>query len=99
MYRKTTFFSVIDTLASDNHLRFRKNLSERIEKLIMTINDKIRYEKLQYDNNKEALSSGKTGKTKKNNLRGKRKIKTLENGVKKNPSKINRFFVIKRFSK
>ena len=65
----------------------------------MTINDQIRYEKLQYDNNKEALSSGKTGKTKKNNLRGKRKIKTLENGVKKNPSKINRFFVIKRFSK
>ena len=49
----------------------------------MTINDKIRYEKLQYDNNREALSSGKTGKTNKNNLRGKRKIKTLENGVKK----------------
>ena len=41
----------------------------------MTINDKIRYEKLQYDNNREALSSGKTGKTNKNNLRGKRKNK------------------------
>ena len=55
---------VIDTtLASDNPLRFRKNLVERIEKLVMTINKKIRDEKLQYDINKEAskisaLSSG-----------------------------------------
>ena len=46
---------VIDTtLASDNPLRFRKNLVERIEKLVMTINKKIRDEKLQYDINKEA---------------------------------------------
>ena len=87
MYRKTTFFSVIDTLASDNHLRFRKNLSERIEKLIMTINDKIRYEKLQYDNNREALSSGKTGKTNKNNLRGKRKNKDTWKRSQKKPIK------------
>ena len=36
-------FLVIDTtLASDNPLGFRKNLLERIEKLIMTIDDKIR---------------------------------------------------------
>ena len=59
---------VIDTtLASDNHLHFRKNLSERIEKLIMTTDDKIRDEKLQYDFNSEAakisaLSSRKIDK-------------------------------------
>ena len=57
-------FLVIDTtLASDNPLRFRKNLVERIKKLVMTINKKIRDEKLQYYINKEAskisaLSSG-----------------------------------------
>ena len=46
---------VIDTtLASDNLLHFRKNLLERIQKLIMTIDDKIRDEKLQYDINREA---------------------------------------------
>ena len=61
---------VIDTtLASDNLFRFRKNLSERIKKLITTIDDKIRNEKLQYDINREAakilvLSSGKIDKYK-----------------------------------
>ena len=40
-------FLVIDaTLASDNDLRFRKNLLERIENLIMAIYDKMR-EKLK----------------------------------------------------
>ena len=40
-------FLVIDTpLASDNPSRFRINLLERIQKLIMTIGDKIRDEKL-----------------------------------------------------
>ena len=59
---------VIDaTFASDYPLRFIKNLSERIEKLIMTIDDKIREEKLQYDINRAAakisvLSSGKVEK-------------------------------------
>ena len=33
---------------SDNPLRFRKNLFEKIYKLIMKIDDKIRDEKLQY---------------------------------------------------
>ena len=61
MYCKTIFFLVIDaTTASDNPLRFRKNLLERIEKLI---DKKIRDEKLQYDVNREAakiaLSFGK----------------------------------------
>ena len=38
-------FLVIDTtLASNNSYRFRKNLSERIYKLIMTIGNKIRDE-------------------------------------------------------
>ena len=46
---------VIDTtLASDNHLRFRENLVERIWKLIMIIDDKITNEKLKYDINREA---------------------------------------------
>ena len=46
-------FLVIDaTLASDNPLRFRENLLERIQKLIMAIY-MIRDEKLQY-NNREA---------------------------------------------
>ena len=46
-------FLVIDTtLASDNPSRFRKILLERIGKLIMTIDDKIRYENLQYDVNR-----------------------------------------------
>ena len=68
MYCIAIFFFVIDTtLASDKHLRFRKNLLERIQKLIMSINDNIRYEKLQYDINKNtskisALSSGQIGK-------------------------------------
>ena len=61
---KTYSFLVTDgTLASGNHSRFRKNLLQRILKLIMTIDDKIIDEKIQYDNNREAekistLSSG-----------------------------------------
>ena len=55
------------TLASDNPSRFRRTLLERTCKLIMTVDDKIRYEKLQYNVNREAakisaLSSGKTDK-------------------------------------
>ena len=62
---KTLFLLVIDTtLASDNCSRFRKNLLERIQKLIMATDDKIRDEKLQYGINTEAVkilvsSSGK----------------------------------------
>ena len=61
-------FLVIDTtLPSDNSLRFRKNLLATIQKLIMTIDDKIKNEKLQYDINQEAAkvsaeSSGKIDK-------------------------------------
>ena len=39
------FLAIDDTLASDNPSRFRKNLLERIQKLIMTIDGKIRDEK------------------------------------------------------
>ena len=59
---------VIDTtLMSDNPLRFRENLLEGIKIIIMTIDDKIRDEKLQYDVDREvvkilALSSGKIDK-------------------------------------
>ena len=52
---KTYSFLVIDTpLASDNSSRFRKNLLERIQKLIKTIDDKIRDEKLKCNINREA---------------------------------------------
>ena len=62
-----SFLVIHATLASDNPLRFRKNLVERIQKLIMTIDVKIRYESLPYDINREAakisaLSSGKIEK-------------------------------------
>ena len=42
------------TLASDNRLCLRKNLLERIQKIIMKIVDKTRDEKLQYDIYREA---------------------------------------------
>ena len=46
---------MIDTIfALDNLLLFRKNLLERILKLIITIGYKIKDEKLQYDINSEA---------------------------------------------
>ena len=45
---------IYTTLALDNSSRFRKNLLERIYKLIMTIDDKIKDEKLQYDTYREA---------------------------------------------
>ena len=55
------------TLASNNSSRFRKNVLQRILKLVITIDDKIRDEKLQYDIKREAveisaLSSGKVDK-------------------------------------
>ena len=51
LYKKCTakpysFLVINATLASNNPLRFRKNLIEQIWKLIMTI-DKIRDEKLK----------------------------------------------------
>ena len=69
-YKKSTSepFSVLandDTLESDDPLRFIKNLSTYNK--LMTINDQIRDEKLQYDINRKAaeisaLKSGKIGK-------------------------------------
>ena len=49
-------FLVIDTtLVSHNPLHFRKNLLERIQKLIMKTDDQITDEKLSYDDiNREA---------------------------------------------
>ena len=61
-------FLVVDAiLALDNPSRFRKNLLEIIQKLIMIIDDMIRDEKLDYKINREAakisaLSSGKIDK-------------------------------------
>ena len=60
---------MIDTiLASDNSSCFRKNLSERMQKLIMTSDGKFRDEKLKYDIIREAarntaLSPGKIDKS------------------------------------
>ena len=62
------FFLVIQiTLASNKLLHLRNNLLKRILKLIMTTDNKIRDEKLQYDINREtakilALLSGKIDK-------------------------------------
>ena len=64
---KPYYFLVKDTfIVSNNPIRFRLNLLERIKK-IMTIDDKIKYNKLQYDIKKEsakilALSSEKIDK-------------------------------------
>ena len=62
-----SFLVIYTTLASDNSSRFRNNLSGRMQKLIITIEDKVKDEKLQYDINGEAaklsaLSSGKIDK-------------------------------------
>ena len=68
MYWEPYSCFVIDTtLASDNPLHFIKNLSERIYKLIMRIDNKIKDKKLQFDINREAakipaISSGKIDK-------------------------------------
>ena len=52
------------TLASDNPLRFRKDLFNTSHNKIITINDQIRNEKLQYDINRKAaeISSLRSGK-------------------------------------
>ena len=72
IYNKSTkepySFLVNDTtLPSDNPLRFRRNLLDEYIIKIMTIEDQIKDEKLQYDINREAatisaLSSGKLDK-------------------------------------
>ena len=72
LYKKCTAkpysFLVIDTtLVSDNSSRFRKDLLEKIKKLIMTIDVKILDEKIQYHINRRvvkisALSSSKIDK-------------------------------------
>ena len=69
MYCKTIFVLVIDaTLASDSFSSFKKNLLERIQKLIMKIDDKIINENLQYDIHREAakISALRSGKVDKN---------------------------------
>ena len=58
------FLAINNSLASDNPLNLRYNLLERMWKLIIITDDKIRDEKLQFDINREVtnifpLSSGK----------------------------------------
>ena len=67
MYCKIVFLVTDISLTSDNPLSFRGNLLERIQQLIMTIGEKIRDKKLQYDIHREAanlsaLPSGKIDK-------------------------------------
>ena len=62
-----TFLVNGTTLPLDNPLRFRKNLLKQMHNIIMTIDDRIRDEKLQYGVNTECakisdLSSGKIKK-------------------------------------
>ena len=45
---------ICTTLPSDNPLRLRKNFSERTKKLVMTIVDKIKDEKMIIDITREA---------------------------------------------
>ena len=64
LQKKYSFIVTDITLPSDNPLRFQKNLLQEVQSVIMTINDKIRDEELQYDItratvNISALSSGK----------------------------------------
>ena len=59
IYKKCTvelYFLLVNdtTLPSDNPLRFRKTLLKQIYNKIMTIDDHIRDEKVQYDINREA---------------------------------------------
>ena len=49
-----SFFVIHTTLLPDSSSRFRKKLLGTIQKLIMTIDNKIKDEKLQYDINREA---------------------------------------------
>ena len=53
MYQKTILTFSDTTLASDNPACFTKVLLEKIYKLIMKTDDKIRDEKLQYNTNRE----------------------------------------------
>ena len=54
---KPYFFLAINTsLASDNSLNLRCNLLERMWKLIIITDDKIRDEKLQFDINREVTN-------------------------------------------
>ena len=57
-------YSFLFNNITDNHLGFRRNLLEKIKKVIMTMVKEIRDEKIQYDVNRKvakisALSSGK----------------------------------------
>ena len=72
LYKKCTvrpysFLFIDAAVASDNPLRIRKNLSEKSLKIIMTIDDKIRDQKLRYNTNRKTakismLLSGKSDK-------------------------------------
>ena len=67
IYKKYYFLVNDTTLSSDNPLRFRKSLLKWIYNKIMTIDDQIKGEKIQYDINRvdakiSALWSGKINK-------------------------------------
>ena len=51
--RPYSFLGVDSTFASDDPLRYKNNLLEKLQKLIITIDDKIRDGKLQNDINRK----------------------------------------------
>ena len=62
LYKKCTTkpytFLLIDAiLASGSPFCFRKNFLGRIYEIIMSIDDRIRYENLEYDINREAVKN------------------------------------------
>ena len=96
-YKKYYFLVNGTTLSWDNLLRFRKRLLKWIYNKIMTIDDQIKDEEIQYDINRvhakiSALWSGKINKyefwkTNKNNWRSSRK--TNEGNLKSRKSQNN----------
>ena len=83
---KPYFFLAINTsLASDNSLNLRCNLLERMWKLIIITDDKIRDEKLQFDINREVTNIFPLSSSKINNseyLTGEKISFSFQNQVK-----------------
>ena len=79
------FLAINNSLASDNPLNLRCNLLERMWKLIIITDDKIRDEKLQFDINREVTNIFPLSSSKINNseyLTGEKISFSFQNQVK-----------------
>ena len=79
------FLAINNSLASDNPLNLRYNLLERMWKLIIITDDKIRDEKLQFDINREVTNIFPLSSSKINNseyLTGEKISFSFQNQVK-----------------